>query len=96
MFTQKDLNLRQQCWLEFLAAYNFEIIYTPGKANVVADALSRKNEMIASFIITTSLIDKISALQKDDHFIQKIREIIQQGESSSFQVDNDGILRLKG
>ena len=52
--------------------------------------------MIASFIITTSLIDKISALQKDDHFIQKIRGIIQQGEPSSFQVDNEGILRLKG
>ena len=40
LFTQKDLNLRQQRWLEFLAAYDFEIIYTPGKANVVADALS--------------------------------------------------------
>ena len=62
----------------------------------MADALSQKNEMIASFIITTSLIDKISALQKDDHFIQKIREIIQKGEPWRFQVDNDGILRLKG
>ena len=62
LFTQKDLNLRQPRWLEFFAAYDFEIIYTPGKANVVADALSRKNVMIASFIITTSLLDKISAL----------------------------------
>ena len=62
----------------------------------MVDALSRKNVIIASFIIATSLIDKISALQKDDHFIQKIREIIQKGEPSSFQVDNDGILRLKG
>ena len=62
----------------------------------MADALSRKNEMIASFIITTSSMDKISALQKDDHFIHKIGEIIHKGEPSSFQVDNEGILRLKG
>ena len=60
------------------------------------DALSKKNVIIASLIITASLIDNISALQKDDHFIQKIRERIQKGEPLSFQIDDDGILRLKG
>ena len=43
LFTQKDLNMRQQRWVEFLASYDLDILYTPGKANVVADALSRKN-----------------------------------------------------
>ncbi|GJV62760.1 putative reverse transcriptase domain-containing protein [Tanacetum coccineum] len=37
---QKQLNMRQRCWLELLADYDCEIHYHPGKANIVADALS--------------------------------------------------------
>ena len=40
-FTQKELNLRQRRWLEFLKDYNLSVHYNPRKANVVADALSR-------------------------------------------------------
>ncbi|GKD14899.1 putative reverse transcriptase domain-containing protein [Tanacetum coccineum] len=39
---QKELNMRQRHWLELLANYDYEIRYHPGKANVVADALSWK------------------------------------------------------
>ncbi|GKG40112.1 putative reverse transcriptase domain-containing protein, partial [Tanacetum coccineum] len=39
---QKELNMRQHRWLELLSDYDCEILYHPGKANVVADALSRK------------------------------------------------------
>jgi hypothetical protein len=41
IFTQKDLNLRQRWWLESIKDYDLSIHYHPGKANVVADALSR-------------------------------------------------------
>ncbi|GKC12522.1 putative reverse transcriptase domain-containing protein [Tanacetum coccineum] len=39
---QKELNMRQRRWLELLSDYDYEIHYHPRKANMVADALSRK------------------------------------------------------
>ncbi|KAH0670582.1 hypothetical protein KY290_025996 [Solanum tuberosum] len=41
VFTQKELNLRHRRWLELLKDYDMSILYHPGKANVVADSLSR-------------------------------------------------------
>ncbi|GJT15012.1 putative reverse transcriptase domain-containing protein [Tanacetum coccineum] len=42
---QKELNMRQRRWLELLSDYDCEIRYHPGKANVVVDALSRKERI---------------------------------------------------
>ena len=43
IFTQRDFNMRQRKWMELLEDYDFTLHYHPGKANVVADALSRKS-----------------------------------------------------
>uniref|UniRef100_A0A1U7YDX8 Uncharacterized protein LOC104247083 n=1 Tax=Nicotiana sylvestris TaxID=4096 RepID=A0A1U7YDX8_NICSY len=48
LFKQKDLNLRQRTWLELLKDYDITILYHSGKANVVADALSRKVKSLGS------------------------------------------------
>nr|GEY43145.1 hypothetical protein [Tanacetum cinerariifolium] len=42
---QKELNMRQRRWLELLSDYDSEIRYHPGKANIVADTLSRKERI---------------------------------------------------
>jgi len=43
--------MRQRRWMEFLKDYDFELLYHPGKANVVADALSRKTMHTAHLMI---------------------------------------------
>ncbi|WVZ97431.1 hypothetical protein U9M48_042971 [Paspalum notatum var. saurae] len=53
IFTQNELNMRQRRWLELIKDYDLEIHYHPGKANVVADALSRKSyvNMASCFVM---------------------------------------------
>ncbi|GJX70266.1 putative reverse transcriptase domain-containing protein [Tanacetum coccineum] len=45
ILNQKELNLRQRRWIELLSDYDCDIRYHPGKANVVADTLSRKERI---------------------------------------------------
>jgi transposase InsO family protein len=68
-FEQKDLNMRQRRWLELIKDYDCEFLYHPGKANVVADALSRKEEhapiTVKSYklVITPDLLTLIRDVQ---------------------------------
>ena len=62
IFTQKELNMRQRRWLELVKDYDCEILYHPGKANKVADALSRK-----SSATVMSITELPKALREEIH-----------------------------
>ena len=53
IFTQKELNLRQRRWLEIIKDYDMKLHYHPGKANIVANALSWKS--YANTLVTGGL-----------------------------------------
>ena len=65
LFTQKELNVRQRRWLELVKDYDCEILYHPGKANKVADALSRKSTATLMSIqeLPNSLQKEINSLE---------------------------------
>ncbi|GJW05907.1 putative ribonuclease H-like domain-containing protein [Tanacetum coccineum] len=67
---QKELNMRQQRWIELLSDYDCEICYHPGKANVLADALSQKDRepiRVRSLVMTvhTNLPERILNAQTE-------------------------------
>jgi ribonuclease HI len=80
IFTQQDLNMRQRRWLELLSDYDCDIRYHPGKANVVADALSRKERVkprrvrVMSLTVTRTIRDMIIetqlAVMEDDDVVK--------------------------
>ncbi|GKE39168.1 putative reverse transcriptase domain-containing protein [Tanacetum coccineum] len=67
IFNQKELNMRQRRWIELFSDYDCEILYHPGKANVVVDALSRKERAkpkrikAMNMTLQSSIKDKILA-----------------------------------
>ncbi|GJX48828.1 putative reverse transcriptase domain-containing protein [Tanacetum coccineum] len=71
IFSQKELNMRQRRWIELFSNYDCEIRYHPGKANVVADALSWKEKVkpkrVRSMNMTlqSSIKDRIWTAQKE-------------------------------
>nr|GEU57336.1 hypothetical protein [Tanacetum cinerariifolium] len=68
---QKELNMRQRRWIELFSDYDCEIHYHPGKANVLADALSRKEKVkpkrvrAMNMTLQSSIKDRIVAAQKE-------------------------------
>ena len=50
IFTQRDLNMRQRRWMEYLEDYDFTLDYHPCKENVVADVLNRKSRGVLASV----------------------------------------------
>ena len=65
IFTQMELNLRQRRWLELIKDYDMKLHYHPGKANVVAEALSRKSYVntLVSGGLLQELVDDLKELR---------------------------------
>ncbi|RDY08344.1 Retrovirus-related Pol polyprotein from transposon 17.6, partial [Mucuna pruriens] len=87
LFDQKELNMRQRWWLEYLKDFEFDLSYDPGKANVVVDALNRKTLHVSALMV------------REIEFIEQFRdfslEAIAQGRASSFTIGANGIVRLQ-
>nr|GEU72505.1 putative reverse transcriptase domain-containing protein [Tanacetum cinerariifolium] len=72
IFSQKGLNMRQRRWIELFSDYDCKIRYHPGKANMVADALSRKEKVkpkrvrAMNMTFQSRIKDRILVAQKED------------------------------
>ncbi|WMV08283.1 hypothetical protein MTR67_001668 [Solanum verrucosum] len=98
VFTQKELNLRQRRWLEFLKDYDMSVHYHPGKANVVADALSR-----LSMGSVAHVEEERKELAKDVHRLARlgvrlisISDGVHNQRVEVFSQGGDGVLRYQG
>ncbi|GJU54461.1 putative nucleotidyltransferase, ribonuclease H [Tanacetum coccineum] len=93
---QKELNMRQRRWLELLADYDCEICYHPGKANVVADALSRKKRIkplrVRALILTVhpKLPFQILEAQNEALKEENVKNENLRGMNKSFEIRPDG------
>jgi hypothetical protein len=87
IFTQSDLNMGQRRWLELIKYYDIEIHYHPGKANVVADALSRRAHC-----------NCLSMEPYNDTLCEELRrlnlEIVEQGSLNAISTESDLLDRI--
>ncbi|GJW88524.1 putative reverse transcriptase domain-containing protein [Tanacetum coccineum] len=80
IFDQKELNMRQRRWIELFSDYEYEIRYHPGKANVVADALSRKERVKSRRVRGMILAAQSEAFKHENVHAKRLHGLDQQME----------------
>ncbi|GJR22033.1 hypothetical protein Tco_0970560 [Tanacetum coccineum] len=100
-YTTHDLELGARRWIELLSDYDCVIRYHPGKANVVADALSRKDKepiRVCALVVTVhnNLPEQIRNAQVEACKEENIGAEGFRGEGEPFKVRSDGTKCLKG
>ncbi|KAI3759605.1 hypothetical protein L6452_07536 [Arctium lappa] len=102
VFDQKELNMRQRRWLELLKDYDCELLYHPGKANVVADALSRKNysgSIRATHLrieLVSSLVEKIKTSQMEALLEENLKDEVMTKQRLLLTEDSRGVKLFSG
>jgi hypothetical protein len=94
-FTQADLNMWQRKWLELINDYDLEIHYHPGKANVVADALSHKAH--CNYLPTVSISKEESSVRVSPIMVQYNVTLtpVLRGEIITAQSIDAGVTHIK-
>ncbi|KAJ4717218.1 Retrotransposon protein, putative, Ty3-gypsy subclass [Melia azedarach] len=95
--TQKKLSPKQARWQDFLAEFDYDLRYKPGKANVVADALSRKATLAVVNLSMPegTLVGRIKEGLTQDPLAKSIVALVNEGKTRRFWLD-DGLLYSKG
>ncbi|GKC95241.1 putative reverse transcriptase domain-containing protein, partial [Tanacetum coccineum] len=96
IFNQKELNMRQRRWIELFNDSNCEIRYHPGKANIVADALSRKERIkpkrvrAMNMTIQSGIKDRILAAQNEAFEVVNAPAEMLRGLDIQIELRSDG------
>ncbi|KAL2943047.1 Transposon Tf2-9 polyprotein [Bienertia sinuspersici] len=86
---QKKLSPKQARWQDFLAEFDYKMEYKPGKANVVADALSRKAMLASASNVASNVLDRIKEGLTQDSMAKGLVELAKEGKTRRFWVEDD-------